>query len=471
MDVRNWGGELLTRPVKYKQVTRVDEIVEVVTDPDQYPSPVRALGSRHSTTDCIDADNGTVLDMRRLDCIKDPDERNMTITVGSGARYYDISHKLQAHGLMLHVNTEIGNLTAGAAVVGQTKDSAFPDEHGQVSSYVVSVRMITADGQDVSVHEDTDPELMRLVRGSFGLLGIVYEVTFKIAPLRLMRLYHKVYTLDEFIDGLDEIRSSGCAVMYYMMPFCNRIIVEFRSYIPDKWLDEVEDHCMDGDCVNNKHLLPYGSDWQFAVRNMSWAKVTPLVGRLVQMAPCPLRNALYMASDYLALCVLSTLAGYHILPAEQTILYNDKPFKATQYTFSIFSFPVAGFSQVLRDYFAFLQTYHKRTGWRCSLVNVGYRLFEDNKSFLSYSAGSECMTLDPVSSGGDDNWYPFLKDYNQFCLDNGGKPLMNQTPCLTPEITRSCFGPQLDHFDIRRRQMDPDGRFLNGYFRRLFEFQ
>ena len=88
-----------------------------------------------------------MLDMTELAEIHEPDEENLRITVGAGARYIDISEKLEAEGLMLFVNTEIGNLTAGAACVGQTKDSSFPGEYGQVSSYVYGVKMILADGR------------------------------------------------------------------------------------------------------------------------------------------------------------------------------------------------------------------------------------------------------------------------------------------------------------------------------------
>lgn len=195
-----------------------------------------------------------------------------------------------------------------------------------------------------------------------------------------------------------------------------------------------------------------------------------MIGRFLQAMPRLLRNALYVGVDLATLGVLSTIAGYHILPADQTILYKEAPFRATQYTFSIFSFPVEKFPAILRAYFAFVQEYQRKTGWRCSLVNVGYRIFEDNKSFLSYTAGSECMTLDPVSNGGDENWYPFLKDFNQFCLKNGGRPLLNQTPCLDEKITRICFGQQIDLFNACRKKMDPTDRFLNVYFKRTFGF-
>ena len=57
------------------------------------------------------------------------------------------SMPLQKHGLMHYVNTEFGSLSSGAASMVHTKDASFRGEHGQVSSYVVGVKMVTAEGE------------------------------------------------------------------------------------------------------------------------------------------------------------------------------------------------------------------------------------------------------------------------------------------------------------------------------------
>ena len=50
------GEELVRRhhllPGTVIEVTTVDEIVAIVQDTERYPSPVRAVGSNHSTTAC-----------------------------------------------------------------------------------------------------------------------------------------------------------------------------------------------------------------------------------------------------------------------------------------------------------------------------------------------------------------------------------------------------------------------------------
>ena len=183
----------------------------------------------------------------------------------------------------------------------------------------------------------------------------------------------------------------------------------------------------------------------------------------------PIRRLCTKLLDTTTLITLALLAGYNILPSQQTIHYSKDPVKMTQYTFSIFAFDVKVFPRVMREYFTFVRNYYKRTGWECVMPNVGYRLFQDKRSYLSYSPDGEVFTLDPVTIA-DDGWYPFLKEYNEFCYENGGKPLLNQTPLLRPEHCEQAFGPQLVRFNEKRRQLDPNNRFLSGFFRDLLKY-
>ena len=76
------------------------------------------------------------------------------------------------------------------------------------------------------------------------------------------------------------------------------------------------------------------------------------------------------------------------------------------------------------------------------------------------------MTIDPVSTA-NPGWKPFLDVFNQFCIDRGGAPLLNQTYGLTPAIVQKAFGERWTTFAATRRQYDPDNRLLNDYFRML----
>ncbi|CAD7695178.1 unnamed protein product [Ostreobium quekettii] len=463
--IHNWAGDLTSTPAKVVTVKDVADIVNAVTNRKAYPSPVRALGSHHSNTKVLLADGGTVLEMREFDKILGHDDVKMTLTAQAGALYIDTSMYLQERGLMHYVNTEFGSLSSGAASMVHTKDASFRGEHGQVSSYVVGVKMVQADGSLVTITEDDNPEEMHALRSSYGLLGIVYEVTYKIRPLQLMRLKHKSYTVDQFLANLDDIRASEDSIMIYYFPYRDRLTVEFRSYIKDPGADPSKP---------NMKLAKHGTTWQWRLRNFFWTTAYPrFSGFLAHKLPLPYKVRYWLAAKFNSFAMLSMLLlkGSRTLPALQTNLYTEDVPKSARITFSLFSFEVEDYPKILREYYAFVQEYAKANKWRTTQPHVGYRIFQDNSAILSHAAHGESISIDPATVAGQPEWEPFLEEYNKFCSERNGTPLLNQTPVLKPEQAQAegAYGKALPAFREARKAADPEGRFLTPHLRDLLD--
>ena len=181
----NWGKTIISHPKVVVKPKTVSDLIAIMKETQTYPAPVRAIGSNHSTTQCAVADGGTVVDMTAFDKIIEIGTD--TVTAQSGALYIDVAHALREKGLQFFVNVELGNLSIGSAACGGTKDASMPGEFGQVCSYAISLKMVTPQGELIEIDEN-QPELLRIARSSYGLFGIVYEVTFRVRPARPMSL-------------------------------------------------------------------------------------------------------------------------------------------------------------------------------------------------------------------------------------------------------------------------------------------
>ena len=446
--VTNWFGNVTSNPQVVVDANSVEDIVAILKNSDKYPSPVRAVGSNHSTTECGVAEGGTLIRMKMNRILRvDAD----SVTVEAGAIYIDISDELRKHNLQFHVNTEIGNLSAGSAACAGTKDGSFPGEYGQVGSYVIGVKMALPSGDLLEVTED-QPELMQKVRASYGTFGIVYEVTFRVCALTPMSVHHTTFQLDDFIAKLPELKSLDYAMMFYIFPFEGKITVEFRKY----------NSAATGE--------PNRQVWQ--LRNYFWAKVAPRFAHdTEQNVPIPLIR--YGRIDNFHAITRFNLENLvrsdNTLAPDQTIRY-PQPSDEGRYTFSLFAFPEEVYAEVLKAYFQFSKDHYRQKGYRTNMMSVGYRIAQDRQSLFSYSYDGPIMTVDPVSTL-NPGWYPFLDAYNQFCSERGGIPLLNQTPRLTPPIVLKAFGDRLKVLEETRRQYDPNGRLLNGYFQGLLASQ
>lgn len=444
--VTNWFGDLVSRPKVIVEAHTVEDIVRVLTDPARYPSPVRAVGSNHSTARCGIAEGGTLLKMAAMNRIVDIGSD--TVTAQAGALYVDVAEALRERGLQFHVCTEIGNLSIGSAACAGTKDGSMTGEYGQVGSYVSAVRMVLPNGTLLDVSEATDPELMQRIRASYGTFGVIYEATLKVRPLTPVKVFHRTFRIPEFLEALPELRASGVSMMYYLFPFVDKITVEFRTYNP---------------AATGR---PNRRAW--ISRNRGWAIVGPVIGRWVAALPAGAvrHHLLNVLSALWRFVLVHRVKSDNTISMEQTIRYPPKGGRS-RYTFSLFAFPVEDFPTVLQEFCRFCKEYYQRTGYRTNLSYVGYRIARDQQSLLSYSFDSEVMTLDPVSTN-NPGWREFLGEFNQFCSLRKGLPVLNQTFGVTAEIARRAFGDRLDMVSRTRQTYDPDGRLLNDYFRELF---
>lgn len=452
--VQNWKRSITYHPRSVEKIAGVEDIQRIVKDPARYPTPVRAKGSHHSTTRCVVAEGGTVLDMSGFAKILNIDKDKCEITMQAGVLYIDAAKELERNGLQFFVNVEIGNLTVGSGACGGTKDASYFSkangwEFGQVASYCIGVKTVQADGALLEVTEDSDAELMAAMRSSYGMLGVIYEVTYKVKPIVALAVEHKAYHIDDFADRLETLIAGERSMMLYMLPFLDTVVVEYRSDGPGK--------------------INPGS-WQWRLRNYVWKTVGPgysmALGYIMPIRP--VRYALINLFNRVTVWVLTTiLKDDDSSPADQIIHYAPTAGFAS-YTFSIWAFPREHYPQALRDYFAFCKQYRRDNNYRCDLLNVGYHIIQDRQSLFSYARRGPVLTLDPVATGLP-GWEGFLVAYNQFCSEHDGTPLFNQTGSLTGHQAQKAFGEEIAAFQSYRRKMDPADRFYTDFFRRIFE--
>src|SRR5262245_61705254 len=120
--ITNYDGSIVTTPQQVVTPASVEELQAILTQPEKYATPVRAMGSYHSLTPCVSS-TGTIIRMKGLNKVLNVDRERMTCTVQAGVEMIELNRALRGLGLQLILNIEIGNMTAGSAACCHTKDS------------------------------------------------------------------------------------------------------------------------------------------------------------------------------------------------------------------------------------------------------------------------------------------------------------------------------------------------------------
>lgn len=441
--IGNWSRTQSSAPEKIERPDSVDAIVRILKDPAAYPSPVRAMGNFHSTTGCVNSEGGTILNMLKHNKILSLEEKS--VTVQAGMLYKDLTKKLNKQGLNLPVNLQVGNVTVGSVACCATKDGSYTGVFGQAGAYVTKVKLIRPNG-DIEVIDESQAELLAAVRSSYGLMGVIVEVTFQIVPLKTISVEHQTYSFDRFVQKLPELKALNKSIELYIFPISDRITVQLRG--PGK--------------PNSKI-----NRWVWWIRNQGVQHGMPIFTRMFRLVPFKsIRYACIHFVDRVARKILVKLVKSDCTnPADQTTDYAHRPLLGA-FTFSIWGFPEADYPRVLMAYQAFCQKYYAEHGYQPDMLTVGYRVIQNQNALLSYCFEGPAMTIDPVAIGCKD-WQEFALAFNDFAVAHGGQPLLNQTPQLNAGHLNHAFGKRWQDFKNYRDQYDPDNRLLNKHFAAL----
>ena len=155
----------------------------------------------------------------------------MTITAQAGLQLVEAAKVLRKQKLQFMLNIEIGNITLGSAACCQTKDSLDGVELGQLNSYLTAIKWVSPSGTLEEASETKNPELLPFIRASYGLAGIVYEVTFRIKPLEIIRFTYDVYAVKELTEDIiaKAIASNQTMVMWTI---ADSLVIQARNTAP-----------------------------------------------------------------------------------------------------------------------------------------------------------------------------------------------------------------------------------------------
>jgi FAD/FMN-containing dehydrogenase len=446
-EVSNWFGDVVSKPKVVAEAKSVKDIQRILKDPEKFPSPVRAFGSNHSTAACSAADGGTMIRMKGMNRILEITED--TVTVEAGAILIDVAQELRKQSKQFYVNTEIGNLSMGSAACAGTKDGSMPGEFGQVSSYCSRMKMVLPSGKILEASDATDPELMKMLRCSYGTFGVVTEATFRIRPMEPMEVFHETFSVKEYCERLPELWARGYSMMYYMFLYDEKVTCEFRKYNPK------------AKGLRDLHVWP--------LRNYLWSDLGPRTCFQAERDIAD-KKARYKLIDAFGGTwrwnLENLIQSKNTAAPDQTIRYPDVSGE-NRYTFSLWAFPETEYAKILPAYTKWVKNYYKTKGYRTNMLHVGYRIAKDQESTLSYSFHGNVMTIDPVSTA-NPGWKQFLDDFNVWCSDHGGAPLPNQTFGFTRAQAVKALGARLEAMAAKRAEFDPENRLLNPFFKAFF---
>jgi FAD binding domain/Berberine and berberine like len=172
-----WNGSIDRRPDLIAQCAGVADVIDAVRFARKTEQLVAVRSGRHSYPGLCVCDGGMVIDLGRMKGIRvDPEAR--TARAQAGVLLGELDRETQAFGLAVPAgivtHTGLAGLTLGGGV------GWLERKYGLTVDQLLSVDMVTVDGELVRASEDENPDLFWGLRGGGGNFGIVTEFEFRL---------------------------------------------------------------------------------------------------------------------------------------------------------------------------------------------------------------------------------------------------------------------------------------------------
>ncbi len=175
-----WNAMIDRKPALIVRCRNNRDVANTLLFARQHDYPVSIRGGGHNVAGHAVCDDGIMIDLSGMrDVSVDAEAR--TARVAGGATWGNVDAATQAHGLATP-----GGLISDTGVAGLTLSGGIGwlrGRHGLCIDNMLSVEIVTADGEIRRASETENADLFWAVRGGGGNFGVITEFEFRLHPL------------------------------------------------------------------------------------------------------------------------------------------------------------------------------------------------------------------------------------------------------------------------------------------------
>lgn len=169
-------------------VETIEDVQKILKYANEHEIPVVSRGAGTNMVGaCICTEGGIVLNFSKMNKILDLNTANMTARVQPGVILGDLKKEAEKHGLFYPPDPSNFKVSTVGGSIAQSSGGAMSFKYGTTKDYVLSLKVVTADGKLITLGAETMKDasgyhLGQLIVGSEGTLAIVVEAVLKLIP-------------------------------------------------------------------------------------------------------------------------------------------------------------------------------------------------------------------------------------------------------------------------------------------------
>ncbi|HWG07582.1 MAG TPA: D-arabinono-1,4-lactone oxidase [Solirubrobacteraceae bacterium] len=215
---RNWTGDEACEPAARAWPRTLQELSATLARSSAGGSRARAVGAGHSFSE-IACSDGTHVSLERMSDVLDVDRESGLVRVQGGITIRALSERLDAHGLAMENLGDIDVQSIAGAISTATHGTGARLRN--ISSQVVALELVLADGSTLVCDAERDPEAFRAARVGLGALGVVAEVTLRCVPAFTLRGIDEPAPLEQTLERFEELALGNDHFEFFVFPYAD----------------------------------------------------------------------------------------------------------------------------------------------------------------------------------------------------------------------------------------------------------
>jgi FAD-linked oxidoreductase len=335
-----------------------------------------------------------------------------------------MSDELGKRGLAFDNMPDINKQSLAGAISTSTHGTGA--EIGSLSTFMRSLRLVTASGEIVDCDAGTKPEIFQAARVSLGSLGLITRARAQARPLYKLKRRTWVAPVEEMLEALPELEAQNRNFEFYYIPYSGMALG-----IANNETDEPETPVPVNEDDDGLRELKMLEDWLgWSPRLRRWAIRKALGGIRMEERV-----------DY----------SHKTLSTERGVRFNEMEYHL----------PREAAADALREIIATIETTNIKV-----FFPIEFRTIAADDIWLSPFYGRKSASI-AVHQFYEWDYKPYFAAIEPIFRKHEGRPHWGKLNTLTAKDFAALYPKWKDFLEVRR-ELDPGGKFLNPYLKKVF---
>jgi FAD/FMN-containing dehydrogenase len=210
----NWVGNQSFTPKQRVTATSESDVQRWVSYAAKEQLGIRTVGTGHSFTPIVESD--VLLNIEAMRGILNINPAKYQVTALPKTTIADFGEPLWEQGLALANQGDIDTQAIVGAIATATHGSGR--KYGNFSTALIGARFVDGMGNIVDVSETQNQDVLPALQTSIGLLGLITQVTLKVAPAYNLHANYATLPYSQLIERLEDFINNYRHISFFWLP-------------------------------------------------------------------------------------------------------------------------------------------------------------------------------------------------------------------------------------------------------------